>query len=181
MSVEPAPHSLPKLPNNGDDGWTDDNIAELEKELELALVEQVNSSSASAPSSPRPRSVDAPQDEIRGREGTETIGSRPEELRDASRHGTPAQGREEWEQQETQVVVETLGKMELREEALVGEGGGVDGRDSPKDKEATETLQYDFWVNENDMRMSMLWPACERCSQDLVPQVETDVRVHHML
>jgi hypothetical protein len=58
--VEPAPYSLPKLPNNGDNGWTDDGMAELEKELELALVEQVSLSWASAPSSPRPRLVEAP-------------------------------------------------------------------------------------------------------------------------
>jgi hypothetical protein len=41
ISVEPTSHSLPKLPNNGGGGWTNDNMAELEKELELALVEQV--------------------------------------------------------------------------------------------------------------------------------------------
>jgi len=80
MSVEPAPYSLPNLPNNGDDGWTDDIMAELEKELELALVEQVNSSSASVPSSPRPRPAGPPQDEIKSRERTETTSSRPEEL-----------------------------------------------------------------------------------------------------
>jgi hypothetical protein len=78
------------FPNNSDDRWTDDGIAELEKELELALVEQVNSSSASAPSSLCPRSVKAPQDEIKSRERTETTSSRLEELRDASRHSTPA-------------------------------------------------------------------------------------------
>ena len=32
-SVESALHSLPKPSDNGDDGWTDDNMAELEKEL----------------------------------------------------------------------------------------------------------------------------------------------------
>ena len=100
-------------------------MAELEKELGLALVEQVDSSSPSTPSSPRPRSVEAPQDEIKSRERTETTGSRPEELRDASRHGTPAQGLEEWEQRETRMVVEKLGRRELWEEELVGEAGGV--------------------------------------------------------
>jgi hypothetical protein len=38
--MEPAPHSLPKPSNNGDDGWTDDSMAELEKELGLALEEE---------------------------------------------------------------------------------------------------------------------------------------------
>ena len=37
MSVEPALHSLPQPPNNGDDGWNDDSMAEVEKELELAF------------------------------------------------------------------------------------------------------------------------------------------------
>jgi hypothetical protein len=166
MSVEPTPHSLPKPSDNGDDGWTEDHMAELEKELGLALVEQVNSSSASAPSSPRPRSVQASQDESKSRESTEITGSRPEELRDTSRHGTPAQGLEEWEQRETRVV-ETPGRSEPRGGELVGEAGGVamqqqeelegqteelvavgdqqdfvvvDDTDDPKDKEATEAL-----------------------------------------
>ena len=37
MSVEGASHSLPETSNNGDDGWIDDSMAELEKELGLAL------------------------------------------------------------------------------------------------------------------------------------------------
>jgi len=90
-SVESALHSLPKLPDSSDDGWTDENMAELEKELGLA--------------SPTPRSVDAPGNDTQSRERTETTSSRPEELQDTSRHGT-AQGLEEWEQQETEVVVE---------------------------------------------------------------------------
>jgi hypothetical protein len=72
-------------------------MAELEKELELALVEQVDSSSANVPTSPSPRSVEAPQDKIRSRK------RRPEELQDACRHGI-AQGLEELEQRETEVV-----------------------------------------------------------------------------
>ena len=39
----------------------------------------------------------------------------------------------------------------------------------------------DSWVNEDDMRILMLWPACERPSQDLVPQEGRDVvRVQRM-
>jgi hypothetical protein len=64
MSVESAPHSLPKPSDSGDDGWTNDSMAEFEKELGLALEEQVKSSSASALTSSSPRSVEAPQDEI---------------------------------------------------------------------------------------------------------------------
>jgi hypothetical protein len=64
-SVESALHSLPKPSDNGDDGWTDENMAKLEKELGLALKEQqVESSSAGTPTPPSPRSVEAPQDEI---------------------------------------------------------------------------------------------------------------------
>ena len=89
MSVESAPHSLPKPSNNGDDGWTDDSMAALEKELGLALEEQVESSPASAPTS-SPRSVEAPEDEIQSRERSETSSSRPEEPRDTCQSGTPA-------------------------------------------------------------------------------------------
>jgi len=65
MSIESALHPLPKLPDSGNNGWTHDSMAELEKELGLALEEdQVKSSSASAPTSPNPRSVEALQDEI---------------------------------------------------------------------------------------------------------------------
>jgi len=40
MLVEFALHSLPKLPNSGDNRWNNDSIAKLEKELGLALEEQ---------------------------------------------------------------------------------------------------------------------------------------------
>jgi hypothetical protein len=89
--VESALYSLPQSSNSGDDGWTDENMAELEKELGLALGEQqVESSSAGTPTSPSLRSAEAPQDEIQSRQRSETTGGRPEELRDASRRGTPA-------------------------------------------------------------------------------------------
>lgn len=86
--MESSLYSFPKPSDNGDDGWTDESMAELDKELGLALIEQGNSSSASSPTSPCPRSVEAPQDEIQSRERSETTGSRPEELQDAFRHGT---------------------------------------------------------------------------------------------
>jgi hypothetical protein len=38
-SVESALHSLPKSSDSGDDGWTDENMADLEKELGLVLGE----------------------------------------------------------------------------------------------------------------------------------------------
>ncbi|CZR65235.1 uncharacterized protein PAC_15135 [Phialocephala subalpina] len=119
-SVESAVHSLPKPSDSGDDGWTDDSMAELEKELELALSEQGNSPSASAPTPSRPRSVEAPQDEIQSRERTETTGSRPEELQDASPHGT-AQGLEEWEQRETEVAAEGGGVSMQEQKGLAAQ------------------------------------------------------------
>ncbi|KAH8598540.1 hypothetical protein B0O99DRAFT_738770 [Bisporella sp. PMI_857] len=106
-SVGSALYSLPS-PDSGDDGWTDENMAELEKELGLALEEE-----------------QVPEGEIQSREYSETTSGRPEKLQDVSRHGA-AQDLEEWEQRETQVVVETLGGRELGEEELVGEAGMVE-------------------------------------------------------
>jgi len=37
--VEPMLHFLPRLSDSGDDRWTKENIAKLEKELGLALKE----------------------------------------------------------------------------------------------------------------------------------------------
>jgi len=88
--VESAFHFLPKPSDSGDDGWTNESMAELEKELGLALEEeQVKSLFAGAPTS-SPLSVEA-QDEIQSRERSETTGGILEELRDASRRGSPAQ------------------------------------------------------------------------------------------
>jgi hypothetical protein len=146
-SVEFALHSLPKPFDSGDDRWTNENMAELEKELGLALEEQqVESLSTSTPTPPSPRSVEALQDQIQSRERSETTGSRPEELRDASRRSTPAQDLEWWEQQETQVVVEG-GAIAMQQEELGRPAVGdqqdlveVDEVDNPEDKEATEAL-----------------------------------------
>ena len=55
-------HSSNQNPNDSNNGWTEDQEAELENELTLALVEQGNPLSTSAPSSPRPCLADAPQD-----------------------------------------------------------------------------------------------------------------------
>jgi hypothetical protein len=134
-SVESAPHSRPGPSNTGDDGWTDDSMAELEGELGLALVEQVNSSSASAPGSPcPPRSVEASQDESQSRKRSEATGSRPEDLRDASRYGTSDQGLE-CEQRENRVVVKIAGGREQQEEELVELVGEVGGGEMQQDEE----------------------------------------------
>jgi hypothetical protein len=151
-SVESVLHSLPKPSDSGDDGWTDESMAELDHELELALEEQqVESLLAGTPTSPSPRSVEAPQDETQSRKHTEITGSRPEELRDACRRGTP-QGLE-WEQQETEVAVERGAvAMQQQEELAVhddelGKLAVGDQQDLVKvvnadleDKEATEAL-----------------------------------------
>jgi hypothetical protein len=72
--VESTPYSLPKPSNNGDDGWTNDSMAKLEKELGLALGEQVK-----PPTSLSPRSVKVPQDKIESRERSKATNSRLEE------------------------------------------------------------------------------------------------------
>jgi hypothetical protein len=129
-------------------------MAELEKELGLALEEQqVESLSAGTPNPPSPCSDEAPQSEIQSRGHTETTGNRPEELQDTCQHGT-AQGFKEWEQQETEVVVEggAIAIPQQQELAAQKEDLGhpavgnqqdlvkvVDG-DDPEDKEATEAL-----------------------------------------
>ncbi len=151
-SVESVLHSLPKPSDSGDDGWTDESMAELDHELGLALEEQqVESLSAGTPTSPSPRSVEAPQDETQSRKHTETTGSRPEELRDACRRGTP-QGLE-WEQQETEVAVERGAVATQQQEELAAHDNELgklavgDQQDLVKvvnadleDKEATEAL-----------------------------------------
>jgi hypothetical protein len=167
ISAGPAPYSLPKPPDSSDDGWSEESMAKMARELGLFLGEQISILSANASSLPRPRSVEALLDESQSRERAETIG-RLEDPQDASRHGTPAQGLG-WEQQETQVVVETLGRRELEEKELAGEAEGVEMQqqeelgwqeeapaqrnmddqldlvevvdaDDPKDKEAIEAL-----------------------------------------
>jgi hypothetical protein len=115
MPVESTPHSLLNPSDNGDDGWTSDSMAKLEKELGLVWEEQVKSSSPSALTSLSPRSVEALQGEIQ---------SRPEASRETCRRGTPALGFQEWERQEARVAAEALGRRKLVEEELVGEREG---------------------------------------------------------
>jgi hypothetical protein len=152
--VEPVLHFLPRLSDSGDDGWTEENMAELEKELGLALEEQqVESLSTGAPTAPSPRLVETPQDETRSRERSETTGSGSEELQDACRRGTPAQDLE-CEQRETQmgveggaVAVQQQEELAAQEEELGQPAMGdqqdlveVVDLDDPEDREATEDL-----------------------------------------
>lgn len=75
-----ALHSIAKASDSGDDGWNDEDTAELENELELALGEQqVESLSAGTSTIPSPHSVEALQDEIQSRK-RETIDSILDEL-----------------------------------------------------------------------------------------------------
>ena len=129
-------------------------MAKLEKELVLALEEQqVESSSAGTLTSPSPCSAGAPQDETQIRERTENTSRRPEELQDTSRHGT-AQGLKEWEQQETEVVVEGGAVAIQQQEELTAQNKELGQLDisnrqdlvkfvnaDPKDKEVTEALR----------------------------------------
>jgi hypothetical protein len=68
---------------------------------------------------PSPHSVEAPQNEIRNRERSEITGGRPEELQGVYRRGAPAQGLEEWEQRESEVVVVVLASGEITGRFLV--------------------------------------------------------------
>jgi hypothetical protein len=61
----PQPPPQPEPRDNGDIGWTDDAMVDLERELGLALEEQAKLSSASASN---PRSVVAPRHGIKSRE-----------------------------------------------------------------------------------------------------------------
>jgi hypothetical protein len=124
--------------NNGDDGWTENSMVELERELRLALEEeQVESSLASAPTSPSPRSIEAPQDGIQSRERSEVAGSTSEALQEVSRHST-SRGLEEWEHRGNEVVVvEELGQPAVGDQQALVE---VADADELKDKEAIEPL-----------------------------------------
>jgi hypothetical protein len=121
----------------------------------------VNSSSTCAPSSPRPHSVDAPYNKINTQEHTETTGSRPEELRDASRHGTPAQGLEDWEQQGTQAVGETP-----REDDLMDNGDGVD-------MQQQEEVRGKWLIKEDDDSQKKKKKPCGTYCLWNTPQVES--------
>jgi hypothetical protein len=72
--------------------------------------------SAGTPTFQSPRSVEEPQNGIQSREYTEATSSRPEELQNGSRHGTTAQGLEEWGQRESEVVVEVGGVVMQKQE-----------------------------------------------------------------
>ncbi|TVY89005.1 hypothetical protein LAWI1_G003347 [Lachnellula willkommii] len=154
---KPNPRPSPNPPSHRSDPsaryrqYHSKHIAKLEKELGLALEEQqVESSLAGKPTSPSPRSVKAPPDETQSRERT---GCRPEELQDTSRHGT-AQGLEEWELQETGVVVEggAVAMQQQEEPAAQKEELGYTAvgdqqdlvevvyADDPEEKEATDAL-----------------------------------------
>ncbi len=88
-------------------------MAELEREVGLALVAQAMSSSASVPNSLRPHSVKALPGKGHSQDNhSETTSSRPQP-RDASRPGTPDQGLKEREQQEAQVVAEPPGRRNV--------------------------------------------------------------------
>lgn len=154
MSVKSALHSLLKLSDSGDDEWTDENMAELKKELGLTLKEQqVKSSLVGTSIFSSSCSVEASQNETQSWDRTETTSSRSEELQDTSWHDT-AQGLEEWKQQKTEVVMKggaiamqqqkelAAQKKELEHPAVGDQQDLVEVVDAndPEDKEATEAL-----------------------------------------
>ncbi|PMD19345.1 hypothetical protein NA56DRAFT_660485 [Hyaloscypha hepaticicola] len=60
-------------------------------ELAFMPTKSIDTSGLYTPTFQNPRSIKAPQNEIQSRERNETTGGRLDELRDASRYGTPAQ------------------------------------------------------------------------------------------
>lgn len=98
--MESAPHSLPKLLDSGDDGWTDDSTAELETELGMALEEQGNSPSASTPRSAEPSHLQIDQGHDQGGIGNVRL----EELILGTPLRSQDQGDEPQEQQQRQEV-----------------------------------------------------------------------------
>jgi hypothetical protein len=189
--VESTPHSLPKPSDGGDDGWTVEDAAELEKEPELSWEEQkLKSSSACTPASPSPHSVEAPQSGIQSREHTETTGGILEELRDASRQSSPAQdlGQPAVGDQQDLLEVVDLDDSEGKEatEDPTATQPEIDGNDEHRFRlrgvrtrqlpgRQTKTTQYrlvwgqrpnrsDSWLNEDDVQISM---PCVPNSQDL--------------
>ncbi|KAH6668337.1 hypothetical protein B0J14DRAFT_160406 [Halenospora varia] len=107
MPVESAPHSLPKLPDSGDDGWTDDSMAELETELGMALEEQGNSPSASTPRSAEPSHLQIDQEHDQSR----TSNLRSEELI----LGTPLRSQDQGDKQQ-EAAGEKRGRQDRNED-----------------------------------------------------------------
>jgi hypothetical protein len=104
----------------------------------LALEEQMKSSSASAPSSPRPhRSIKLLQNQINRRSHGEIGHSRPEEPRDAFRLNTPEKGDKEWEPQEAEVVADKLGEKQ-QEEEVVRVVKGIEMQEQQQQEEVEE-------------------------------------------
>jgi hypothetical protein len=141
-----ALHFVPKASDSGNDGWTNEDTAELKHELELALGEQpVEPLSVGSSTTPSPQSIEALQNEIKSREReiTEDI---LKELRDFSRRGSPARDLELCEQRETHVVEGGVVAMQQQEELVQPPVGDVqdlvevEDANDHEDKEATEAL-----------------------------------------
>jgi len=144
QSIEVVTQSISvESSNSCNNGWTDENMAELENELRLALEEeQVGSSSAGTPTSLSTHSVETSQNETRSGEGTQAIVGRPEELQDSSQYDM-AHGLE-WEQEETKVPIEgimqqqdELGHLAIDDQQDLVE---VVNADNFEDMEAIEAL-----------------------------------------
>lgn len=178
-------------------------MARLETDLELALVKQVNSSSADVPSSLRPHSVEAPQT-------VETLekGLQEDELaRERDRAEIPPQEELAGQKEDYPIAVgDELGFVAADDtnnlkgkevaKALPAPLFEIDQhrfrlrgiRNRKLARRQTKTTQYRVvWgeypnrsgssVNEEDMQILMLLPLGEH---KLVPQIETSVRVHQM-
>ncbi len=96
-------------------------LVELEEKLQSILEDQEKSSSVSSPTASHPLHVIEPLcgDMNRGCQ-SEISRGRPEERQGASRFKTPGVSKEEREQHEAKVVVDTLNEKQQEEEETVG-------------------------------------------------------------
>lgn len=180
MSLEATPRSLPKPSGDGDDEWTQDSMAGLEKEGVLVLVEQVESSSRSVPNSPHPpRSVEALK---------ELAGQLEEFVRPAVGEHQDLAEVDDADDPENKEATETLPATQLEINEHRFRLRGI--RDQKL--AGRKTTQYrvvwgehpnrsESWVDEDDVRISILQLPSERSFQDLALQTERDtIRVRRM-
>ena len=218
-SVESMLHPLPKPSHSGDDGWTDDSMAELDKELGLALEEQQVEPAHLPPQvlarskhhRTRPRVENTPKLPVADQKSCKILLDMAQlrVLRSGSnrrlRWWKKGLGTQLWVISRTWSRSSTRTTLKTKEatEALPAAQPKIPKIDEHRfrlrgvrarqfARRQIKTTQYrvvwgqypnrsDSWFNEDDVRMSMPWPPCERSSQYLVPQVERDVmRVHHM-
>ncbi|TVY13031.1 hypothetical protein LARI1_G009055 [Lachnellula arida] len=174
---EQAPYSLLTLLDESGGGGTDENTSELERGIQLALEEQ-GPSLVLTPSSfcPRRDSAELSHSQVGGVEIPHSDPQNLVEVVDAdnpkNKEATETLSVKQLEMPEIDEYCFRL--REIRTQQFAGR--------------QTETTQYrivwgehpnqsNSWVNEDDIQLSMPWPVGD---QDLIPQIETNVRVHQI-